>query len=442
MNILVADNSKVVRTIIREELESGGYTVFSAADEKEVFRILKETPISLVTLPVEFSPHNGYEIASVIHSELFYKSEKNASGKEVPVIFITGHDNVEGRRRGFESGGADFLAKPFEEGDVLRAVNNILIPETRLKGTQALVIDDSPVARNILKKFLISMGVNVSEARDGKEAYALILSMKDELDLVITDFMMPEMRGDELCFRIRKELNLPDLPVIVLSGVKDSEAILQMFRSGATDYMIKPFIKEELLGRITAHLENRILHHRLQAKLHELDEMNQVLRKAITIDSLTGLHNRKYFMERLEEAVVRFHRYGHELSLIILDIDHFKNINDQFGHVTGDRILQKLSSLFAKAVRRADITARIGGEKFAVLAAGTGNQGAKVLTRKLLRIVSAGKYRLRDKEIRLSACIGFVSLSKGDTDDYEELFRKAENRLMKAKGNGTNSICC
>jgi two-component system, cell cycle response regulator len=442
MNILIADHSKVIRTIIREELEKAGYTVFTAADEKEFFEVLKDFPVDLATLPVEFSPHSGYDIASVVHSNLFYTSSKNKSGKEVPVIFITGNDSVEGRRKGFESGGADFIAKPFTEGDVLRAVNNLLIPETRLKGMTALAIDDSPLARNIVRKYLVSIGVVVHEASDGLEGYAKIQEMGRNLDIVITDFMMPGIRGDELCFKVRKELNLPDLPIVVLSGVKDSDAILQMFRAGATDYMIKPFIKEELLGRITAHLENRMLHSKLQTKIYELDEMNQVLRKTATVDSLTGLYNRKYFLERLDEAVSRLHRYQHNMTLIIMDLDHFKDINDNFGHQTGDRILQRIASLIQKAVRRADFTARLGGEKFGILAPGTDQEGAKMLTKKLLRIVTSGRYNIKGTEVRLSACIGVTSLSEGDTMNTEQVFQKTETRLLKAKSHGKSSICC
>lgn len=444
MNILVVDQSRMVRTIIREELEPEGYQVFEAGSVQQLYDTISKQSIDLMTLPVEFPEKNGYDLAHEIHSSEFYSSNRNASGKQVPIIFVTGNDTIEGRRMGFESGGADFVAKPFQEGDIRYTVKKILQPERRLEGLTALVVDDSTLARNIVTGFLGGQGVRVMEATDGVKGYGIIMENRENLDIVITDQMMPGLSGDELCFKVRKELNLPDLPVVVLSGVKESGMILKLFQSGATDYIIKPFIKEELLGRLMSHLEARLLHKKLETKIRELDDMNHALKKLSIVDTQTGLPNRKFFEERVKEAILRGERYGNEMTLYVVELHNYRSIVNDFGHRAGERILQKLTEFLVDSLRKTDVIARLGGERFGFLATETGLAGSRPLAKKLLKLIAGGRYTLRRDRppVRLEANIGYLTLGKGSASASVDAIHTAEERLKKAQKAGPNRICC
>jgi two-component system cell cycle response regulator len=164
---------------------------------------------------------------------------------------------MEDRKRGFELGAADFISKPFPEGSILSAVNKVLKPAQLVQGMTALVVDDSGVARHIVTEYLRREGLHVLQAEDGQQALEILRRPAGEIDMVITDLNMPRMDGCQLARSIRGELDLPDLPVIFLTASADESELLEVFRAGATDHLVKPFAKEELLARIRVHLERK-----------------------------------------------------------------------------------------------------------------------------------------------------------------------------------------
>lgn len=186
----------------------------------------------------------------------------------IPVIFVTSLDTIEDRRRGFEAGATDFITKPFKEGELLDAVNRILNPLRRLSGMTALLAD-AAASRRVVMDCLAREGVSVIETGDGAEAFEIIADRSDEIDIVLTVCRLPGMNGDELCGRIRNELNLQDLPVVFLPHIDDKSMLLELFKAGATDYLVQPFAKEEFLARLTSHLDRSILNKRLRSTLEK-----------------------------------------------------------------------------------------------------------------------------------------------------------------------------
>ncbi len=444
MNILVADNSKVVRTIIREELESIGLTVYEADGEAEIYRTLSMIPIDLITLAVQLHEGNGFDICQTVNSEEFIHSPRNYSDQRFPIIFITSNDNLEDRKLGFESGATDFISKPFHKGEVAALVKNLLFPETRLKGATAIVVDDSKQSRMIVTDFLSSHGVIVFEAADGSEGYELIKEYRSSIDLIITDFEMPGLTGDELCFRIRKELNLKDVPILVLSGAGNRISVLDLFRSGATDYLHKPFIKEELLGRIYVHLESRLLQKKMIQKVNDMEKITARMRQLSTVDSLTRIHNRKFFFDRFREAVSRKDRYEQSLGLLLVDIDDFRSINERVGHKLGDMVLVEIAKVLRTSVRKVDIVARIGGGEFAILVSHINKQGVHTLGAKVGKRIVTRKF-LASANIdpgKVTVSIGALISFTGDGLDADKMFAETMRSLHHAKKNGRNRIYC
>ncbi len=281
MRILVVDDSVTVRKIIRGDLENGGYEVIEADDgDKALLEVANNNtpPPDLITLDVDMPVLNGFETCRKLRGQDYAKFFSNYEDRKVPVIFVTASDTLNDRKTGFELGAADFIAKPFMRGDLLNAANKILKPESILKGLTTLVVDDTEVARSIVSKSLISEGISVLTAENGVDAYEVFRANRSKINLVITDLEMPEMDGLELCKKIRAELGLMELPVIFLTSNDDKERLLEVFKAGGTDYLIKPFAKEEMLARINVHIEKTRLNKRLLKTKEKAETMNVELK--------------------------------------------------------------------------------------------------------------------------------------------------------------------
>ncbi len=284
--ILVVDDSPTVLKIIHEELKGGGYKIIEAADGFEALDKATALPSpDLITLDVDMPKLDGFETCRKLYDEHHIKQFPHLKGGRIPVIFVTANDSIKDRRKGFDLGAADFVAKPFAKGEILDAVNKILKPDERLQGLTVLVVDDSNTARTIVSRSLRSEGMTVIEAKDGLEGFETVCNKMSMIDLVITDLDMPRMDGGELCRKIRNELGLEDLPVIIFTGIADQSQLLDVFKSGATDYLIKPFIKEEMLARVTVQLEKAKLNKRLRSMVNELSESNMIKNSMMSICS-------------------------------------------------------------------------------------------------------------------------------------------------------------
>jgi CheY-like chemotaxis protein/two-component sensor histidine kinase len=286
MKILVVDDSRMIRRTIRKELEAGGYEVIEAQNGLEGLTKLAEPfPPNLVTLDIEMPKLNGFDTCQKLRGDRYTRFFTHCPDNRIPVIFVTGNDTMEDRKRGFALGAADFISKPFPEGTILSAVDKVLKPAQLVQGMTALVVDDSGVARHIVTEYLRREGLHVLQAEDGREALETLRRPASEIDMVITDLNMPRMDGCQLARSIRGELDLPDLPVIFLTASADESELLEVFKAGATDHLVKPFAKEELLARIRVHLERNRLSKNLRNMVHELTDLNRMKDNLIAVCS-------------------------------------------------------------------------------------------------------------------------------------------------------------
>lgn len=278
MKILVVDDSATVRRIIRAELTSAGYHVEEAASGPKAIELYSFQPqFDLITLDVNLASGDesmdGFETLKHLR-----RIEAVYNILPTPVVFITGSDTIEGRARGFELGAKDFILKPFNKGEILTAVNHILEPSPELSGHKILVVDDTKLARSIIARTLREEGAEVLEASSGLKGFELTGSHRDALDMVITSLSMPGMNGDEYCNKVRNELEIKELPIIVLTENRHDSRIITLFKNGATEYISKPFIKEELLSRLKVHLERARVSRRLNKTIQQLEESLETLR--------------------------------------------------------------------------------------------------------------------------------------------------------------------
>jgi len=298
-----------------------------------------------------------------------------------------------------------------------------------------LIAEDDPVSRKLLEKVLIKAGNKVVSVENGQKALELF---NDKFfPIVLTDWMMPEMDGLELCRAIRKN-TYPGYVFIILLTAKDSkDDIIRGLGAGADDYLTKPFSHAELIARLSTG--KRVLE--LERSLKDANEEIRIL--SIT-DPLTGTYNRGYMTERLPQEIKRARRYSRALSIILCDIDHFKKVNDTYGHLVGDRVLKDFARCIRHSIRQdVDWTARYGGEEFLIVLPETDANGASVMAERLKSELSQRVTETQGKQISITASFGVTGFGPDTPDEMispEAMISKADKYLYQAKREGRNRV--
>jgi len=296
-----------------------------------------------------------------------------------------------------------------------------------LRGRTLVIVDDSVTVRAAIRKALEPTGLfeEYVEASDGNEALRLLAERP--VDVVLCDIIMPDLDGFEFLKRMKADPQQQDVPVIMLTGQEAVEKKVAGLELGASDYVTKPFAKDELIARVRVHLKLKLLQDKL--------------REASITDYLTKRFNRRHFMELFLAEFERSKRHRHALSLALLDIDHFKKINDSRGHAQGDRVLVEIAELIKVNVRREDIVARYGGEEFAILLPHVDEAGAMAAAEKVCRVIADARYAGMG-ETQVTASLGVVTFNGAEPGivTIDVLLMLADAALYRAKENGRNRV--
>jgi diguanylate cyclase (GGDEF)-like protein len=304
-----------------------------------------------------------------------------------------------------------------------------------------LIVDDSASTRLVLLKTLEKAGYfsSILEAENG--ARALDILLKDTVDFVISDVNMPTLDGFKLLSAIRDQPQYHDLPVIFLTVRKDSLDKIKGLVSGANDYIIKPFDPEELLARVNNLLRMKDLQDQLEKQNKDLEIINKKLEELSVTDWLTGLHNRRYFLERLGSEFSRSKRYNFCSSLLLIDLDHYKNVNDTYGHQKGDDVLIKVADILKQNCRVHDILARFGGEEFIISLCQTGPEGAMIVAERIRKSVEEYQFTYPGApDFNTTISAGISSYPDIRIDKIDDLIRIADASLYEAKRQGRNRV--
>ncbi len=294
-----------------------------------------------------------------------------------------------------------------------------------------LVVEDHQETREMLALVVQGMGHRVYTATNGREALQEL--SQHPVDIVLLDVMMPEVDGLEFCRRVQADQKLQPLHIIMVSARDTLEDKVQGLSLGAADYLTKPFSLAELKARIGVA-------QRLVIAQRQLRRQKALLEQMVREDGLTGLYNRRYFEERAQEEWLRAQRYRRPLSLLLGDLDHFKKINDRYGHAWGDRVLKEVGQVLHRHCRRTDIAARLGGEEFAVLLLETRLEGARKVAARLggaLRVL-AFDHPLGAFQISMS--FGVASLESGHAQSFSRFLEEADKALYRAKNRGRDRV--
>ncbi|HOK02860.1 MAG TPA: diguanylate cyclase [Spirochaetota bacterium] len=286
-----------------------------------------------------------------------------------------------------------------------------------------MIVEDNPINSKICQNLLEKNGYSTAIFFDGESALKFLSTCAP--DLILLDIIMPGMDGFQVSEEIKKNPKLKDTPIIFLSAMNDEESIVNGFKKGGVDYITKPFRPQELLARTKTHVD--------------LKRAKEKLLIMATTDELTGLYNRRYFIERLNNEFERFKRFQSKFSFLMIDIDLFKNINDNYGHKCGDLVLQKTSEAMRKTLRSYDILARVGGEEFAIILPETDIKSAETIAERLRKRVYENSIQYEDIEIKITISIG-VTQSYINDKNIDDIIVRADKALYISKEKGRNSV--
>lgn len=338
---------------------------------------------------------------------------------QIPTIVLTGSYDNERREKLQAKGVVDYITKEGRHSYQL-ALSLVLRLDTNSQHT-ALVVDDSATIRSLITTLLQRHLFSVVQAENGQQALE-ILANNPNIQLVLTDYQMPEMDGFALVQHLRRKYDYDDLCVIGLSSASDTSLTARFIKFGANDFLHKPFCHEELYCRVNQNMDAL--------------ERIQLLRNNANRDPLTGLYNRRYFFEQGEKLIEQSRKQQLPVSVAVIDVDHFKQVNDTYGHLAGDMVLQGLSRSLKHGLERF-LLARAGGEEFFVIMAGIDSERAHML-------LDALRKMLAEKPINTPTGQIAVTFSCGVTDEWEvdlgQQIHRADQYLYQAKQQGRNRI--
>ncbi|MCA1828988.1 MAG: diguanylate cyclase [Myxococcales bacterium] len=295
--------------------------------------------------------------------------------------------------------------------------------------SRVLVVQSEDAERLFQRALFVEAGLSVVEAASGAEALDYLAT--DRPDLVVLGRSLPDMDGLDLLPRL-KSSELDFVPVLVASHKSETAERVRGLQLGADDYIARPCDPAELLARAKALLRNKSTHDKIRKIQVSLEQM-------VVSDPLTGLHNRRYLMDRLTQEMQRADRHNEPLAFAMIDLDGFKPINDQFGHVVGDKVLRAVGNAISRCVRVSDIAARYGGDEFAVILPQTPPEGAMRVVERMLRGVS--ELTLQDENgapVKVTASLGLAYYPAEDIETPEDLVHSADGALYGAKRSGKN----
>jgi len=322
-------------------------------------------------------------------------------------------------------------------------------PKTTLTG-EILIVDDTPANLRLLSAMLTDHGFRVRPARNGE--LALMSAQAAPPDLILLDIRMPDLNGYEVCEQLKTDPRTRDIPVIFISALDRTEDKVKAFTYGGVDYITKPFQVEEVLARVnthltlyslqqqflTANLQLKKTNERLQAEIEKRIQIEVILQKYATTDALTNLLNRRHFFNLAEKELARAKRYQLHFSLLLIDIDNFKTVNDNLGHLIGDHILQVVAECIRQNSREVDIQGRYGGDEFVVLLPETDQSYARAITKRLFKIIPAQLEKLEEIDFPVTLSIGIANFSGESEMTIDTLFDRADQALYQAKKAGRN----
>lgn len=449
--ILVVDDVPANVKLLEAKLSNEYYDVITGKDGFECIEQAKARKPDLILLDVMMPGMDGFETCRRL------KADPDVS--HIPVVMVTALSEPSDRVQGLESGADDFITKPINDTALFARVRSlvrikVLIDELRLRdqsgaqlgmlsenfsldmdvsGAKVMVIDDDVVQTRRINEKLTSLGYKVSIYADHKQALE-DGKTKHDLDVIIISTQLADVDGLRLAMQFKAIEAIRHVPIIMLVEEDEQHLMLKGLDLGVNDYLLTPIDFNELFARVKTQIRRKRYQEALKSNYQESVSM------AVT-DKLTRLYNRHYLDTHMKNMVSQAIETGRVMSVMILDMDHFKSVNDTYGHDVGDEILQQLAGMIVNTIRSADLAARYGGEEFVVLMPETDSGRAYEAAERLRKRVETTPFKVSHAvgQINKTVSIGFSTIKPQDVP--ETMLKRADVALYEAKNSGRNKVC-
>lgn len=447
--ILVVDDIIANVRLLEAKLTAEYFEVQTAMNGADALEILERQPADIVLLDVMMPGMDGIEVCRRIKA--------NPSLQHIPVILVTALDQPEDRLRGLEAGADDFLTKPVNDLALFCRVKSLvrlkmITDELRARATagpglviaggsvapiishdpaQILVIDNRGTLADRIRG---TLGERHAVTVADQPQQAVFSAAEGRYEVIIVNLGLEGFDGLRLCSQLRSLERTRQVPIIVILDASEHERLIRALDMGVNDYLLRPVERQELLARVNTQVKR----WRYTELLRQ--NVSQSLEAALT-DALTGLFNRRYLESRLKAIADGAANRGKNLAVLAIDADHFKSVNDTYGHEAGDKVLQELARRIRGNVRSADLPCRVGGEEFVVAMPGVSRSDALIAAERLREVVASAAFDIGRAGGPLPVTISVgVAAFEGGNDTAEELLKRADAALYCAKNSGRNRV--
>ena len=447
--VLVVDDLVANIKLLEARLAAEYFEVVTATNGPAALEICALGQCDIVLLDVLMPGMDGLEVCR--------RLKRNPRTAHIPVVIVTALDQPADRVAGLEAGADDFLTKPVNDISLITRVKSLvrlkmltdeLVMRTATSteiglddvfdpaslvddGGKVLLVDDSPGTVDRVKQTLTPI-YQVDHESDPQEE--LFRAAEGDYDLAVISLNLKQIDGLRLCSHLRSLDRTRMLPILVVVDPEDNVRLMRALDLGVNDYLVRPIDRNEMLARVRTQMRRKRYSDRLR------DTVQMTMEMAVT-DGLTGLHNRRYLERHLTTLVQQATARQKPLSVLVLDIDHFKQINDSFGHVAGDEVLREFSRRVRKAVRGIDLACRLGGEEFVIAMPDTDAALAMLVGERLRQKIAGDPFPIpeTDHAMPVTVSIGVSSLAAAD-DTATDLIKRADAALYRAKRDGRNRV--